>query len=165
MAEKPRTTGTPEVRHLMPRLPTPSLRWLLIFVPISIGAAISGMQVLTFITSALAIVPLAGLIGESTEQLAVRLGPQRGGLLNATMGNLTELIVGVFLIAAGEFTVVKATLIGSIVGNLLLVLGLSFAAGGVRHKTMEFNPQAAGVHRTSAFPARRSSARWWQVFW
>src|SRR6266571_3721676 len=147
------------------RLPTPSLRWLLIFVPISIGAEISGMEVLTFITSALAIVPLAGLIGESTEQLAVRLGPQRGGLLNATMGNLTELIVGVFLIAAGEFTVVKATLIGSIVGNLLLVLGLSFAAGGVRHKTMEFNPQAAGVHRTSAFPARRSSARWWQVFW
>ena len=149
MAEKPRSTGTPEVRHLMPRLPTPSLRWLLIFVPISIGAAISGMEVLTFITSALAIVPLAGLIGESTEQLAVRLGPQRGGLLNATMGNLTEVIVGIFLIAAGEFAVVKATLIGSIVGNLLLVLGLSFAAGGVRHKTMEFNPQAASVHGSS----------------
>ncbi|HET7465472.1 MAG TPA: calcium/proton exchanger [Candidatus Dormibacteraeota bacterium] len=133
----------------MPRLPSPSLRWLLVFVPISIGADVARMEVLTFITSALAIVPLAGLIGESTEQLSIRLGPQRGGLLNATMGNLTELIVGVFLVAAGEFTVVKATLIGSIVGNLLLVLGLSFAAGGFRHKTMEFNPQAANVHASS----------------
>src|SRR5258706_7058364 len=120
MPEKPRSTGTtPEVRRLMPRLPAPSLRWLLIFVPISIGAAISGMQVLTFITSALAIVPLAGLIGESTEQLAVRLCPQRGGLLNATIGNLTQLILGVFPIAGREITVVHATLIGSHLGDLL----------------------------------------------
>src|SRR5258706_16263199 len=133
MPEKPRSTGTtPEVRRLMPRLPAPSLRWLLIFVPISIGAAISSMQVLTFITSALAIVPLAGLIGESTQQLAVRLGPQRGGLLNATMGKLTELIVGVFLIAAREFTVVKATLIGSILRHPLPLLGVPFPAGGGR---------------------------------
>ena len=133
----------------MLRIPNLSLRWLLVFVPISIGAEILHQPEVTFVTSALAIVPLAGLIGESTEQLAVRLGPQRGGLLNATLGNLTELIVGVFLITAGEFTVVKATLIGSIVGNLLLVLGLSFAAGGIRHRSMEFNPQAASVHSSS----------------
>src|ERR1051326_3117669 len=140
---------SPKERGPRVRFPSPSLRWLLVFVPISIGAAFLDQPELTFITSALAIVPLAGLIGESTEQLAIRLGSQRGGLLNATLGNLTELIVGVFLIAAGEFTVVKATLIGSIVGNLLLVLGLSFAAGGVRHKSMEFNPQAASVHASS----------------
>src|SRR5215467_2135131 len=133
----------------MLRIPNLSLRWLLVFVPIALASGFFSQPVITFITTALAIVPLAGLIGESTEQLAVRVGPQRGGLLNATLGNLTELIVGVFLIAAGEFTVVKATLIGSIVGNLLLVLGLSFAAGGFRHKSMEFNPQAASVHASS----------------
>lgn len=133
----------------MLRIPNLSLRWLLVFVPIGLASGLLNQPVFTFITTALAIVPLAGLIGESTEQLAVRVGPQRGGLLNATLGNLTELIVGVFLIAAGEFSVVKATLIGSIVGNLLLVLGLSFAAGGIRHKTMEFNPQAASVHGSS----------------
>src|SRR5437867_7983046 len=122
---------------------------LLLFAPASFVAEALHQETAVFVTSGLAIIPLAALIGSSTEQLAIRLGPQRGGLLNATMGNLTELIVGVFLIAAGEFTVVKATLIGSIVGNLLLVLGLSFAAGGVRHKTMEFNPQAASVHGSS----------------
>lgn len=136
-------------RRELLRIPNLSLRWLLVFMPISIGAEILKQPEITFVTSALAIVPLAGLIGESTEQLAVHVGPQRGGLLNATLGNLTELIVGVFLIAAGEFTVVKATLIGSIVGNLLLVLGLSFAAGGVRHKTMSFNPETASVHSSS----------------
>src|SRR5438093_13707112 len=102
-----------------------------------------------FVTSALAIIPLAALIGRSTEQLAIRLGPQKGGLLNATLGNLTELIVGFFLIAAGDVAILKATLIGSIVGNLLLVLGLSFAAGGIRHKSMTFNPRAASVHASS----------------
>lgn len=142
--KEPRRTESP-INELL----RPSLRWLLVFVPVGLVSGLFNLPVLTFITSALAIVPLAGLIGESTEQLAVRLGPQRGGLLNATMGNLTELIVGVFLLAGGEFTVVKATLIGSIVGNLLFVLGLSFAAGGMRHKTMDFNPQTASVHASS----------------
>src|SRR5437016_4917385 len=122
---------------------------LLVFVPASLAAELLHQETAVFITSALAIIPLAALLGEATEQLAIRLGPQKGGLLNATLGNLTELIVGFFLIAAGDIAVVKATLIGSIVGNLLLVLGLSFAAGGVRHKTMEFNPQTASVHGSS----------------
>ncbi len=127
----------------------PSLNWLLIFVPISIAAELAHQEVLTFVTSALAIVPLAGLIGVATEQVAIRLGSRGGGLLNATFGNLTELIVAIFLIAGGDFAIVKATLIGSIVGNLLLVLGLSFAVGGVRHKEMTFSPQAASVHSSS----------------
>jgi len=131
------------------RLPPPSIDWLLVFLPISIVADLSGQAVLVFATSALAIVPLAGLIGRSTEQLAVRLGPRLGGLLNATLGNITELIVAVLLINAGNFAIVKASLIGSILGNLLLVLGVAFVVGGLRHKEQQFSSRAAGVHSAS----------------
>ena len=127
----------------------PSLSWLLVFVPISIVADVTGHQTTTFVTSALAVVPLAGLIGEATGEIAIRLGPRGGGLLNATFGNLTELIVAVFLVLSGDVAIVKASLIGSIVGNLLFVLGLSFVAGGVRQKEMTFSPQAASVHSSS----------------
>ena len=126
---------------------------LLLFAPASFVAEALHQETAVFVTSGLAIIPLAALIGSSTEQLAIRLGPQRGGLLNATMGNLTELIVGVFLVAAGDVAILKATLIGSIVGNLLLVLGLSFAVGGVRHRSMQFNPRSASVHSSSLFLA------------
>src|SRR5438067_842415 len=102
-----------------------------------------------FITAGVAIVPLAGLIGRGTEQLALHAGPRVGGLLNATFGNVTELIIAVFLVARDEIPVVKASLTGSILGNLLLVLGLSFLAGGLRHREQSFNAQAAGVHATS----------------
>jgi Ca2+:H+ antiporter len=132
----------------------PSLNWLLVFVPVSIAADLVVHQpVLVFGTAALAIVPLAGLIGASTEQLAIRLGPSGGGLLNATLGNLTEMIVAVLLVSAGEFAVVKATLIGSIVGNLLFVLGVSFVAGGALFKEQSFSRQSAGVHSASLFLA------------
>jgi Ca2+:H+ antiporter len=132
----------------------PSLSWLLVFVPISLVAEFFVHQpVLIFATAALAIVPLAGLIGSSTEQLAIRLGPSGGGLLNATLGNLTEMIVAVLLVSAGEFAVVKATLIGSIVGNLLFVLGVSFVAGGMLFKEQKFSQQSAGVHSASLFLA------------
>jgi Ca2+:H+ antiporter len=131
------------------RLRVPPLYLLLVFVPVSFLGEVVHQETATFVTSVLAIIPLAALIGASTEQLAIRLGPQRGGLLNATLGNLTELIVGVFLAAAGDVAILKATLIGSIVGNLLLVLGLSFAAGGFRHKSMRFNARSASVHASS----------------
>src|ERR671936_294247 len=127
----------------------PSLNWLLIFVPISLFAELTHQSLLVFVTSALAIIPLAGLIGQSTDQLAIRVGPRLGGLLNATFGNLTELIVGILLVGAGQFQIVKATLIGSIVAKLLLVLGISFIAGGVRHPEQRFNARAAGVHTAS----------------
>ncbi|HLQ61429.1 MAG TPA: calcium/proton exchanger [Candidatus Acidoferrales bacterium] len=128
----------------------PSLDWLLVLVPVSLGAAILYRdQVFIFVSSALAIVPLAGLLGRSTEELAKRAGPKVGGLLNATFGNLTELILAILLLLAGEFEVVKASLIGSVLGNLLLVLGLSFLVGGVRFKEQTFNSRAAGVHATS----------------
>src|SRR3989440_3222740 len=127
----------------------PSINWLLVFIPVSLLAESTHQPLLTFITSALAIVPLAGLIGRATDQLAIRVGPQLGGLLNATFGNLTELIVAVLLIAAGNFEVVKASLIGSIVGNLLLVLGLSLFVGGLRCGEQAFSARAAGVHTGS----------------
>ncbi|MDQ6876707.1 MAG: calcium/proton exchanger [Candidatus Dormibacteraeota bacterium] len=127
----------------------PSLEWMLVFVPASIVADIVGQPILVFITSGLAIIPLAGLIGRSTDQLAARVGPRLGGLLNATFGNITELIVAVLLIRADNFLIVKASLIGSILGNLLLVLGVAFVVGGFRHKEQEFSARAAGVHSSS----------------
>ena len=127
----------------------PSINWLLVFIPASLLAELAHQPLLTFITAALAIIPLAGLIGRATDQLAMCVGPQLGGLLNATFGNLTELIVAVLLIAAGQFEVVKASLIGSIVGNLLLVLGLSLLVGGLRCGEQAFSARAAGVHTGS----------------
>jgi Ca2+:H+ antiporter len=102
-----------------------------------------------FATSAGAILPLAGLIGRSTEQLALHTGPRLGGLINATFGNVTELIIAIFLILDDEIPIVKASLTGSILGNLLLVLGVSFLAGGLKHEEQTYNGQAATVHATS----------------
>jgi Ca2+:H+ antiporter len=135
--------------HRLRQWSQPSLKWLMVFAPISIAADLLHQEVVTFVTAGLAIIPLAGLIGESTEQVAIRLGPRGGGLLNASFGNLTELIVGIFLIEGGDFAVVKASLVGSIVGNLLFVLGLSFALGGIRRKELVFSRDAAGVHSAS----------------
>src|ERR1700730_588215 len=114
------------------RVLRPSINWLLVFIPVSLAAELAHQPLLVFITSGVAIIPLAGLIGRATDQLAVRVGPQLGGLLNATFGNLTELIVAVLLIAAGDFEIVKASLIGSIVGNLLLVVASPALSTGDR---------------------------------
>lgn len=128
----------------------PSVYWLLVFVPISaVIALVTHQPLATFATSALAIVPLAALIGRATEQLAIVSGPRIGGLLNATFGNITELIISVFLVAAGEFTVVKASLIGSILGNLVLVLGASLLLGGLRFTEQKFSTRGAGVQTAS----------------
>jgi Ca2+:H+ antiporter len=128
----------------------PSLDWLLVLVPVSLVSEFAlHNELLTFATAAGAILPLAGLIGRSTEQLALHAGPRLGGLLNATFGNVAELIIAFFLILEDEIEVVKASLTGSILGNLLLVLGLSFLFGGLRHQEQSFNAQAAGVHSSS----------------
>jgi Ca2+:H+ antiporter len=128
----------------------PRLEWLLVLVPVSIGLEVfGGPDLAVFVTSAAAIIPLAGLIGRGTEELAIHAGPRVGGLLNATFGNVTELIIAVFLILDDELEVVKASLTGSILGNLLLVLGLSFLVGGLRHKEQVYSAQAAGVHASS----------------
>jgi Ca2+:H+ antiporter len=122
------------------------LNALLIFIPISLGMhATHAPAAWVFITTALAIVPLAGLIGQATEAAAEHTGPGIGGLLNATFGNATELIIALFALQKGLLSVVKASISGSILGNLLLVLGLSIFAGGIGRGKQTFNRTAAGA--------------------
>lgn len=116
------------------------LKYLLIFVPLSIlGHYVGFSDSIVFLFSCLAIVPLAGYLGEATEELAVYTGPKFGGFLNATFGNATELIIAFFAMQAGLFDVVKASLAGSVLGNILLVLGISIFAGGLKHKVLRFD--------------------------
>ena len=131
-------------------MPKPRLEWLLVLVPVAIVLEIAhGDPIAIFAVSALAILPLAGLIGHATEDLAARVGPQKGGLLNATFGNVTEMIIAFFLILEGELEVVKASITGSIIGNVLLVLGLSFLVGGWGRGEQRFNRAASGLHSSS----------------
>jgi Ca2+:H+ antiporter len=132
----------------MPKL-RPSLDWLLVLVPVSAVLQLAGgNELLIFLTSAGAILPLAGLIGRSTDQLALHTGPRIGGLVNATFGNVTELVIAFFLILDDQVDIVKASLTGSIIGNLLLVLGLSFLLGGLKHEEQTYNARAS-IHATS----------------
>ncbi|NKB17509.1 MAG: calcium/proton exchanger [Pseudanabaena sp. CRU_2_10] len=120
---------------------------LLAFVPISIAAHFLGWSsLIVFTTSALAILPLAGWLSTATEEIAVVLGPSWGGLLNATFGNATELIIALVALNAGLVNVVKATITGSIIGNLLLVMGLAMFLGGLRYKEQDFQPLFARVN-------------------
>lgn len=117
---------------------------LLVFVPISIaGHFLDWGSSVIFITSALAIIPLAAWMGTATEEIAVVLGPTLGGLMNATFGNATELIIGLVALNAGLIDVVKASITGSIIGNLLLVMGLAMLLGGLRFKEQTFQPIVA----------------------
>ncbi|MDX2215003.1 MAG: calcium/proton exchanger [Oculatellaceae cyanobacterium bins.114] len=123
---------------------------LLVFIPISIAAHFLAWSPLAiFITAGLAIVPLAAWMGTATEEIAVVVGPSLGGLLNATFGNATELIVALVALQAGLVNIVKASLTGSIIGNLLLVMGLSMFLGGLRFKEQEFQPIVARVNASS----------------
>ncbi|HZJ50598.1 MAG TPA: calcium/proton exchanger [Actinomycetota bacterium] len=128
----------------------PKLAWLLIFVPVAVVLEITHADpVIIFAVSALAILPLAGQIGHATEDMAARSGPQIGGLLNATFGNVTEMIIAFFLILEGELEVVKASITGSIIGNVLVVLGLAFLVGGWTREEQTFNRASAGLHSAS----------------
>ena len=122
------------------------LRYMLIFVPMAFVAEFFlHNDILIFVFSCVALIPLAGLLGEATEELAVHTGPQVGGLLNATLGNAAELIITIVALNQGRIELVKASITGSILGNLLLILGLSLLLGGFRHGTQHFNRQTAGV--------------------
>lgn len=119
---------------------------LLIFIPIALIVKFAGIGgPWLFITSALAILPLAKILSTSTEQLVMRTGPGLGGLLNATFSNAVEMIIAFFALNAGLFEVVRASITGAIIGNILFVLGLSFFLGGLGRKKQEFNRTAAGV--------------------
>ena len=125
------------------------LNLLLVFVPIAIVLKYTGApQTYVFAASAMAIIPLAGLMGRGTEILADRLGPGIGGLLNASFGNAAELIIALFALHKGLIGVVKASITGSIIGNILLVMGASLFAGGMRYKRQTFNVTAAGMSAT-----------------
>ena len=118
---------------------------LLVFVPAAIVAEfMHAGPVLIFALSALAILPLSGYLGRATEEIAAYTGPTLGGLLNATLGNLAELIIAILALRAGLVDLVKASITGSILGNLLLVLGAAQLAGGRRHRTQRFSVALAG---------------------
>ncbi len=123
----------------------PSLNWLLIFVPITIVGeyAFHVSPTLLFLFSCISIIPLAGWLGKATEHLAEKTGEGIGGLLNATFGNAAELIIALMALNAGLYDVVKASITGSIIGNILLVLGASFLAGGLKFKSQKFNAGGA----------------------
>ena len=126
------------------------LNWLLIFVPVTIALEflMPGAHTLIFVAACLAIVPLAGWLGHATEELAHHTGEGVGGLLNATFGNAAELIIAIMALRQGLYSVVKASLTGSIIGNILLVLGAAVLAGGLKHKHQKFNITGARAQAT-----------------
>lgn len=132
-----------------------TLNVLLVFIPVALVLELLhvGGDVAVFVTAALAIVPLAGLIGHATEELSVRAGPGIGGFLNATFGNGAELLIAAFALAAGLPDVVKASLSGSILGNLLLVLGAAMFTGGLGRERQTFSATGASAKTLMLFVA------------
>jgi Ca2+:H+ antiporter len=120
---------------------------LLLAFPLAIAAELAHWgQLWVFAISAVGVIPMAGYIGRSTEALATRTGPKIGGLLNATLGNAAELIIALVAVKAGLLELVKASLTGSILGNLLLVMGMALLTGGLKNGLQTFNRRQAGNH-------------------
>jgi len=125
------------------------IRWLLIFFPVAVAAEfLHWGDIIIFLTAALAIIPIAGLLGDGTEALAEKTGPQIGGLLNASLGNAAELIITLVAIQAGAIELVRASIIGSVLGNLLFVLGLSMLLGGFKHGVQRFDRSRVSLDAT-----------------
>lgn len=123
------------------------MNWLLLLIPVAVLIDRAGAAApFVFLVAALAIVPLAALIVHSTEQVAEHTGPAVGGLLNATFGNLPELIICVVALRAGLLEMVRASLVGAILANVLLALGVAFLLGGRRQHVMEYNPAGARTY-------------------
>lgn len=143
------------MRPLLKTIRSTPLLWLLVFVPILFLTehlrAASGT--LLFVLSVLAIIPLAGLLSTATESVAERTGDTIGGLLNATLGNLTELVIAFAALSAGEYMLVKASIAGAIVTNILFMLGASFLLGGLKHHTQNFNAASARLQAGLLFLA------------
>ena len=131
------------------------LLWLLAFVPLLfvVQRLKPGSHTLLFLLSVLAIVPLAALLSHATEGVAARTGDTVGGLLNATLGNLTELVIALTALHAGQYTLVKASVAGAIVTNTLFMLGMSFLLGGLEHREQEFSRPTARLQTTLLFLA------------
>jgi Ca2+:H+ antiporter len=130
------------------------LNILLVFAPVAIvGSFLGWSPTLLFVASALAVIPGAGILGQATEEIALRTGPRLGGLLNATLGNAAELMITLFAIQAGLLDLVKASITGSILGNVLLVLGFSVLLGGIKNGIQRFDRRNAGLNATQLMMA------------
>src|SRR5689334_24302431 len=131
------------------------LLWLLLFVPAVFVAESMAPEAhtLLFVLSVLAIVPLASVLSHATESVAAKTGDAAGGLLNATLGNLTELVIALAALRAGEYTLVKASIAGAIVTNTLFMLGASYLLGGLKYHLQEFNRGSARLQAGLLFLA------------
>src|SRR4030095_13872985 len=147
--------GSPVKRSPLGEFVRRPMNWLLLFIPITVSlehlAHVSAPVL--FFMAALSIVPLAAQIVAATEQIAVRTGDAVGGLLNATFGNAPELIIALVALKAGYFEMVRASLVGAILANLLLALGVGFFTGGLRFHEQKFNSTAARTYSTMMFLA------------
>jgi len=131
----------------LPNMQRVLLILLIIFLPLSvIGELMHWSEVALFAIACAAIIPLAGVMGRATESIAIHSGPKIGGLMNATFGNAVELIIAFFALQKGLTSVVQASLTGSVIGNLLLVAGLSFLVGGIKYPQQKFNQTIAGTN-------------------
>jgi Ca2+:H+ antiporter len=123
-------------------------RWLWAIVPVGIVgwalSATSAPELLLFILTGIGLIPLAAAIGKATEDLAFHVGPTAGGLLNVSFGNVPELLIGILAVRDGLISLAQATIIGSVIGNASLVVGMSLFYGGVRHGTQEFDRESVG---------------------
>lgn len=131
--------------HLLHEIRHRKLLWLLVFVPLLLALhhAHAGSPTLHFLLSVVAIVPLAALLSHATEAVAARTGDAVGGLINATLGNMTELVIALTALAAGQYMLVKASIAGVVVTNVLFMLGMSMLLGGLKHRTQGFNKPTA----------------------
>ncbi len=131
----------------MARSLKPSINYLFAFIPVSLALEYAHVPApVLFFSAALGIIPIAALIVRATEQLATRTGDAIGGLLNATFGNAPELIIGLVAVKAGYYDMVRASIIGAILANLLLAMGVAFTLGGLRHHTQKFNAGATRLY-------------------
>ena len=135
---------------------------MLVFVPLTLVSELLGLgPILVFACAALSCVPLSYRLGQATESLGTRLGPVSGGLLNATFGNAAELIISIFALNHGLVVVVRTSLIGSIVGQLLLILGTSLLVAGLKHKELSFSRSLVQINFDLFVKTpRQPGARW-----
>ncbi|MDM0000626.1 calcium/proton exchanger [Variovorax sp. J22P240] len=143
------------MKPLLQEIRRSPLLWLLVFVPVVFVTAKLKPEAHTvlFVLSVLAIVPLAALLSHATESVAAKTGDAAGGLLNATLGNLTELVIALTALRAGQIMLVKASIAGAIVTNTLFMLGASFLLGGLKHHVQEFNRVSARMQAGLLFLA------------
>src|SRR5687767_3216323 len=154
-AKVPLIPGTAPMNPLLKEIRHNPLLWLLAFVPVVFAAhkVKPEAHTLLFVLSVLAIVPLAALLSHATESVAAKTGDTVGGLLNATLGNLTELVIALTALHAGQYTLVKASIAGAIVTNTLFMLGASFLLGGLKHHVQEYNRASARLQAGLLFLA------------